>query len=665
MNQQAIPQTPATTLVPLIALENIRKTYVTGGGVEVHALRKVSLTIYPGEFVAFMGASGSGKSTLMNIVGCLDRPSAGAYRFAGHDVANLDSDSLAWLRREAFGFIFQSYNLLATSTAEENVEIPAVYAGLMPAERKKRADALLTSLGLGERLTHRPSQLSGGQQQRVCIARALINGGKIILADEPTGALDSKSGAEVMVLLKYLADKGHTVILITHDAKVAAHANRVIEIQDGEVVKDTGLGHPAGAGAPAPFDWGPIASAGAPVPLLAGTSESLRMALRALRANVFRTVLTLLGIVIGVSSVVAMLAIGEGAKNSLIAQIGQMGTNLLVVRPQMRNALGYAGAIATLTAADAEEIAKLSYVGSAVPESTSNATVRFNDIDYQTQIDATTNALPPTRSWPLAQGLFFSSDDQVSYAAVAVLGQTVQSTLFSGGSDPIGQYILINNVPFQVIGLMSSKGASANGNDSDDVIFVPLTTGMLRISGQRFVRSITVAVTDLTRMDAVQGAVTTLLTERHNGKQDFQIRNMADVIETATVAQNTMTVLLGSVAAISLLVGGIGVMNIMLVSVAERTREIGIRMATGARQRDILQQFLLEAVVVSGIGGIIGVLGGVAVGLAIRAFGTATAFTAAPMLLAFGCAAVTGLVFGYFPARKAARLDPVVALAGA
>jgi macrolide transport system ATP-binding/permease protein len=650
---------------PLIELENIRKTYVTGGGVEVHALRNVSLRVYPGEFVAFMGASGSGKSTLMNIVGCLDRPSAGHYRFAGHDVSTFDSDSLAWLRREAFGFIFQSYNLLATSTAEENVEIPAVYAGLMPAERKRRADALLSSLGLGDRLDHRPSQLSGGQQQRVCIARALINGGKIILADEPTGALDSKSGAEVMALLKDLSDKGHTVVLITHDAKVAAHANRVIEIQDGAVLKDSGQQRsPQSAFSPA-FDLGPIEEARSPTPFWAGTSEALRMALRALRANVFRTVLTLLGIVIGVSSVVAMLAIGEGAKNSLIAQIGQMGTNLLVVRPQMRNGRGYSGAIVTLTAADAEEIAKLAYVGSAVPESTSSATARFNEVDYQTQIDATTNALPPTRSWPLAEGTFFSGDDQLSYAAVAVLGQTAQSALFADGSDPIGKYVLINNVPFQVIGTMSPKGASANGNDSDDVIFVPLTTGMLRISGQRFVRSITVAVTDLTRMGAVQQAVTTLLTERHSGKEDFQIRNMADVIETATVAQDTMTVLLGSVAAISLIVGGIGVMNIMLVSVAERTREIGIRMATGARQRDILQQFLLEAVVVSGIGGVIGVLGGVMVGLALRAFGTATAFTAAPMLLAFSCAAITGLVFGYFPARKAARLDPVVALASA
>jgi len=650
---------------PLIELENIRKTYVTGGGVEVHALRNVSLTVYPGEFVAFMGASGSGKSTLMNIVGCLDRPSAGSYRFSGHDVSTFDSDSLAWLRREAFGFIFQSYNLLATSTAEENVEIPAVYAGVIPAERKRRADALLSSLGLGDRLDHRPSQLSGGQQQRVCIARALINGGKIILADEPTGALDSKSGAEVMALLKDLSDKGYTVVLITHDAKVAAHANRVIEIQDGAVLKDSGQQRtPESTPFPA-FDLGPVEEARSPTPFWAGTSEALRMALRALRANVFRTVLTLLGIVIGVSSVVAMLAIGEGAKNSLIAQIGQMGTNLLVVRPQMRNGRGYSGTIVTLTAADAEEIAKLAYVGSAVPESTSSATARFNEVDYQTQIDATTNALPPTRSWPLAEGTFFSGDDQLSYAAVAVLGQTAQSALFADGSDPIGKYVLINNVPFQVIGTMSPKGASANGNDSDDVIFVPLTTGMLRISGQRFVRSITVAVTDLTRMDEVQKAVTILLTERHSGKADFQIRNMADVIETATVAQDTMTMLLGSVAAISLIVGGIGVMNIMLVSVAERTREIGIRMATGARQRDILQQFLLEAVVVSGIGGVIGVLGGVAVGLAIRAFGTATAFTLAPMLLAFGCAAATGLIFGYFPARKAARLDPVVALASA
>jgi macrolide transport system ATP-binding/permease protein len=387
------------------------------------------------------------------------------------------------------------------------------------------------------------------------------------------------------------------------------------------------------------------------------------MAMRALRANIFRTVLTLLGIVIGVASVVTMLAIGEGSRQQMVAQIGQMGTNLLIVRPQFRNARGYNGAIASLNEQDAQEIAKLPFVNSALPVSNSNATVRAGNIDYQSQITATTPALPRTRSWPVASGIFFDASDQASFATVAVLGQTVKGVLFPGGENPIGQYVLINNVPFQVIGVMTAKGASANGNDSDDVIFVPLSTGMLRVSGENFVRSITVAVSDLSKMAFVQDAVTRLVTARHNGAEDFQIRNLADVIQAASAEQDTMTLLLGSVAAISLLVGGIGIMNIMLVSVVERTREIGIRMATGARQRDVLRQFLAEAILVSGLGGVAGVIAGVAAGFVVRGFSTPTAFSPGPMLLAFGCATVTGLVFGYAPARKAARLDPVVALA--
>ena len=662
MNEVAFRTANRATTEALIELNDIRKTFVTGGDVRVDALRGVSLAIYPGEFVAIMGASGSGKSTLMNILGCLDKPTSGTYRFAGRDVSSLDSDSLAWLRREAFGFVFQSYHLLPSATAEENVEIPAIYAGLAPNERRRRAEALLASLGLEDRLTHKPTQLSGGQQQRVSIARALMNGGKVILADEPTGALDSKSGAEVMALLKDLAKRGHTVILITHDAAVAANANRVIEIKDGEIIRDTPTVTAEPVRVAPSVDLAPLEEDRARA-LLSGMHESLRMAMRALKQNLFRTVLTLLGIVIGVGSVVAMLAIGEGAKRQVVAQIGQMGTNLLVVRPQFRNARGYAGPIVSLTPEDADLLGKIPGVTASMPDIQGNNTVRYGDIDYQTNVTATTDALPTVRSWPVARGIFYTADDERSYATVAVLGQTVVEALFPDGSDPIGKYVLIKNVPFQVIGVMSAKGATAGGNDTDDAIFVPLTTGMLRVFGQRYVRTITLAVDDVARMGQVQDAATAILKGRHNGNEDFRIRNQADLLETVTQAQNTLTILLGSVAAISLLVGGIGIMNIMLVSVTERTREIGIRMATGARQSDILQQFLSEAVVVSAIGGIVGLLGGVGVGFLIRAFGTPISFTAPPMVLAFGCAAATGLIFGYAPARKAARLDPVVALA--
>jgi macrolide transport system ATP-binding/permease protein len=658
--REEFPQ--ARTAEPLIALRDVSRVFETGGGeVTVRALDGITLDIFPGEFVAIMGQSGSGKTTLMNILGCLDRPSAGTYVYAGEDVSTLDADELAWLRREGFGFVFQSYNLIGSATAAENVELPAIYAGLSAGERKARAQTLLTSLGLGERLNHRPNQLSGGQQQRVSIARALMNGGRTILADEPTGALDSRSGEEVMALLKKLASDGHTVILITHDKSVAAHAQRVISLKDGKIIADTGTVSEDDAKAaqePLPPDHATASRWSA-----TGLSEAMHMAFRALRANIFRTILTLLGIVIGVGSVVAMMAIGEGAKQQVIQQIGSMGTNLLLIRPGGTNMRGYNGAIATLVPADAEAIAKLPNVSSAVPEITGGATVRLGDIDYQTQIDATIPAYSAVRNWDVERGVFLDDADEASYAAVAVLGQTVVQNLLPHGGDPIGRYVLINNVPFQVIGVMTAKGANAGGMDADDVIFIPLNTGMLRIFGQNFVRSITVSVTDLSAMSAVEDQITTLLTARHNGQQDFRVRNMTELLDAITGAQNTLTLLLASVAAISLLVGGIGVMNIMLVSVTERTREIGIRMATGARMRDILQQFLAEATVVSGLGGVAGVLGGVGTALVIGAFGTPIAITGLPMLLAFTCAVATGLVFGFAPAMKAARLDPVVALA--
>lgn len=659
--------TPATTgvaanaLVPLIELTNIEKSFNAGTEMEVKVLRGISLKIYPGEFVAIMGASGSGKSTLMNIVGCLDHATSGTYLFNGADVSGFNTDQLAELRREAIGFVFQSYNLITTASAEENVEVPAVYAGLSPTDRRKRAAELLVRLGLGERLTHRPHQLSGGQQQRVSIARALMNGGQIILADEPTGALDSKTGKEVMALLKELSDEGHTVILITHEQAIANQARRIIDIRDGAVVSDSG--RDLGAHADRAISMSEEAQRSRHVEPWGDVREAMSMALRSLRANFFRTVLTLLGIVIGVGSVVAMLGLGEGAKQAVVEQIGSMGTNLLLVRPAAPGQRGQGGTTATMVPADAEAMSALPNVIAAVPELTGNVTSRYGNIDYQTQANATWPQLPAVRSWPVSQGTFFSDEDQRSYATVAVLGLTAYQQLFPDGSNPIGKFVLLKNVPFLVIGVMSPKGATAGGNDADDVIFLPLSTGSLRLFGQRFLRSITVAVKDVAFIDVTQDALTALLKSRH-GSEDFFIRNMAAVVATASDAQNTLTVLLGSVAAISLIVGGIGVMNIMLVSVTERTREIGIRMATGARMRNILQQFLTEAVVVSGLGGVIGVLGGIGAALVATLFGTPVKFTLLPMAAAFVVSVLTGLVFGFAPALKAARLDPVVALAG-
>jgi len=639
---------------PIIALRDIKKTF-SRGALAVEVLHGISFDIFPGEFVALMGASGSGKSTLMNLIGCLDRPTSGSYRFNDEEVSELDADQRALLRREAFGFIFQHYNLLASCSAVENVEVPAVYAGLNHAKRVVRAEELLRSLGLGERLDHKPNQLSGGQQQRVSVARALMNGGAVILADEPTGALDSKSGEEVMALLHELNSRGHTILLITHDASVAKLAKRVIELRDGQILSDTGIQHDLGRA----FLPQRVAERAVNQRLITmpDVVEASKMAFNALRNNVMRTLLTLLGIIIGVASVVAMLAIGNGAKQDVLTRISSMGVNLLVVRQGATNVRSPG----PLTFEDADAISQLPNVSEAVPESPGQVTIRFGNRDSQSQMNATTPGYTIARDWSLQRGAFFTQEDVTNYSAVAVIGETVAKNLFDPGAEPIGQYILVNSIPFQVIGIMSSRGANNFGQDMDDIVIAPATTGALRVFGQRSARTITVAVEDLEQIDTTLASVMQLLKARH-GVEDFNIRNMASIIEARTSTQDTLTILLGSIAAISLLVGGIGVMNIMLVSVTERTREIGIRMATGARKINILLQFNTEALVVCAIGGLIGVAVGVATALAFGSFGKPILLTAGPIILAFTCAFGTGVLFGYLPARKAANLDPVVAL---
>jgi macrolide transport system ATP-binding/permease protein len=499
--------------------------------------------------------------------------------------------------------------------------------------------------------------LSGGQQQRVSIARALMNEPPVILADEPTGSLDSRAGEDVLGLLKRLNAEGRTVLLITHDPGVAAHADRIIRIGDGKIIADERK--PGAAAAPQ------LVQAAVTLDvrkrLLPDMVEATKMALRSMRVNLFRTALTLLGVVIGVAAVIAMLAIGDGSKQQVMERIAAMGTNLLVVRPGGPG-VRTAGDSVGLIEEDATAIAELENVSIVSPERSTRATLRFGNIDYQTTAQGAWPGYTTARDWPLAEGSMFSQEDVRSYAPVVVLGQTVVENLFPGGESPVGKYVLVRNIPFEVVGVLARKGATSWGTDQDDVALLPLSTGYMRIFGKRYVHSITVYVEDVGRVAETEETIRQRLLERHR-TEDFRLRNTASILETAVATQQTLTILLGSVAAISLLVGGIGVMNIMLVSVSERTREIGIRMATGARMGNILLQFNTEALVICGIGGLVGVALGVGVAFLCQWFGIAVAFSLPPAVLAFACAFLTGVLFGYLPARKAARMDPVAALA--
>ncbi|NUT83952.1 MacB family efflux pump subunit [Pseudomonas brassicacearum] len=650
---------------PLIELRDIRKAYGGGDSPRVEVLRGIDLSIHAGEFLAIVGASGSGKSTLMNILGCLDRPTSGEYRFAGEDVAALGSDELAWLRREAFGFVFQGYHLIPSGTAQENVEMPAIYAGTCAAERHARASALLDRLGLASRTGNRPHQLSGGQQQRVSIARALMNGGHIILADEPTGALDSQSGIEVMALLDELASQGHVVILITHDREVAARAKRIIEIRDGLIISDSANALPSEV----PANPKALQAVDLRQRLSAGSEhngawkgelvDAVQAAWRVMWINRFRTALTLLGIVIGVASVVVMLAVGEGSKRQVMAQMGAFGSNIIYLNGTAPNPRAAKGIISEY---DLAALAALPEVQRIMPVNGANASVRFGNLDHTSYVGGNDTNFPTIFNWPVAQGSYFSEADERSAAAVAVIGHRVRQKLLKDVADPIGRYILIENVPFQVVGVLAEKGASSGDSDADNRVAIPYSAASVRLFGTRHPEYVVIAAKDAGKVKQAEQAVSRTLLRLHDGKQDFELTNNAAMIQAEARTQGTLSLMLGAIAAISLLVGGIGVMNIMLMTVRERTREIGIRMATGARQRDILRQFLTEAVMLSVVGGLAGIGLALLVGGALLLGKIAVAFEWLAVFGAFGCALVTGVVFGFMPARKAARLDPVAAL---
>jgi macrolide transport system ATP-binding/permease protein len=647
---------------PLLEIKGLVRRFATGDQ-QVDVLKGIDLTINAGEMVAIIGASGSGKSTLMNILGCLDRLSEGSYRIDGRETGSLSNDDLARLRRDYFGFIFQRYHLLPDLTATQNTEIPAIYAGVKKHARQERAYLLLERLGLAERCELRPNQLSGGQQQRVSIARALMNGGDVILADEPTGALDSKSGKEMMDVLHELHANGHTIILVTHDQQVAAHAERIIEISDGVIIRDqANPDRPAVTSATLPPKFVAEQSVNSLQANWGRFAEAFKMALIAMLSHRMRTLLTMLGIIIGITSVVSVVALGQGAQQKVIKDISAMGTNVIDVNPGKDWGDEDAASIQTLVPSDLEVLKAQVYIDSASPATGGSQLLRYHNLTANASVNGVSEQYFRVKGYEIANGITFSSNDVKQQAQVAVIDQNTRKKFFAT-EDPIGKILFIGSLPCRIIGITREKDGPM-GNSSNLEIWLPYSAAMNRLLGQQYFSSITVRVKDGISNQIAEQSITKLLTQRH-GRKDFYTNSSDSIMKTINKTTTTLKLMISAIAVISLVVGGIGVMNIMLVSVTERTHEIGIRMAVGARQEDIMQQFLIESVLVCLLGGAIGIVCSWGVGKLFSFFVSSFAmqFSFMSIISAFLCSTIIGVVFGFLPARNAARLDPIEALA--
>ena len=642
----------------ILELQNINKFFGHGAN-RVHVLKGINLTIEKGDFVAIIGQSGSGKSTLMNIIGCLDTPTSGSYRINGIEAGKMERDQLAELRCRTFGFIFQRYNLLTSLNARENAALPAIYLGMGAEERTQRAVELLKRLELGNKLRNKPNELSGGQQQRVSIARALMNGGEIILADEPTGALDSKSGEMVMEIIKGLHKQGHTIILVTHDSKIAAQASRIIEIKDGEIVSDERK----------TSDFYKIEEEVRKFKrskletFKYRFAESFSMSIHAILANKMRSLLTMLGIIIGIASVVSVVALGNASQAKIMEQINSMGTNTIDIMPGSGFGDMRSGKVKTLKVSDSDYLSKQGFIDNSTPSVSGSGTLVYGNTSSTAQLKGVGASFFDVKGHKIALGRIFTQDEVNNIASVVVIDHNTKKEVFANNPNPIGEIVIFNKKPLKIIGVTEEENNPGPRADAMN-LWVPYTTAMYKINGSTDINTITVKISDKVNSQVAETSIENILTSLH-GKKDFFMINSDSIKQTVESATNTMKFLIASIAVISLIVGGIGVMNIMLVSVTERTREIGIRMAIGAKQADILQQFLIEAILICLVGGFMGVALSLLIGFGFNTFSEefGMIFSTASIVLALVCSTAIGIVFGYMPAKNASNLNPIDALA--